>query len=85
MGTLRELQDHYKLGFGISPKEPEQLFAKVEELLRMKNLDDVFAARRLVMLNEKIDVSRFFLWFIKNYPKRVDIIRQNFDSVFNAW
>jgi predicted glycosyltransferase len=77
IGTLRELEDHYKLGFGISPKESEQLFAKVEELIRMENLDEIFEARRLLMLKDKIDVSQFFLWFVRNYPESVEMMREN--------
>jgi len=82
IGTLRELEDHYKLGFGISPKEPAKLFEKVEELLKMENLDDIFEERKRTMLNEKIDVSQFFLWFIQNYPESVDMIRENADAQF---
>jgi uncharacterized protein len=82
IGTLRELEDHYKLGFGISPKEPDKLFEKVEELLQMENLDYIFEARKLAMLNEKIDVSQFYLWFIRNYPKSVYMMRERTDSQF---
>jgi hypothetical protein len=29
------------------------------------------------MLSEKIDVTAFLVWFIKNYPKSVKIMKEN--------
>ena len=65
---MEEMEKVYGLTYGISSKEPEKLYAKVEELLAMPNLRDEFQARRQKMLADKIDVTAFFTWFFENYP-----------------
>lgn len=69
IGYLRELEDHYKLGFGIRTNELERLYSTLEELLQMENRKEVFEARRQKMLSEKIDYAEFLTWFIENYPE----------------
>lgn len=77
IGVLEELEKKYELTYGIKPEEKEKLFNKLDELLSIKNLKDVFELRRERMLNDKIDVTAFFVWLIENYPKSVKIIRVN--------
>lgn len=68
ISVLEELEHKYGLTFGIPSKEPNRLYAKINELLAMPNLDKEFQERRLKMLAEKIDVNAFFTWFLENYP-----------------
>lgn len=69
IGVLEELEHKYQLTFAIPSSEPERLFAKINELLAMSDLQGVFQQRRQKMLSEKIDVTAFFTWFIENYPQ----------------
>ena len=69
IGVLEELEHKYELTFGISPSEPQRLYDKVEELLAISDLRDIFQRCRQRMLSEKIDVTAFFTWFIENYPE----------------
>lgn len=68
IGVMEEMEKVHGLTYGISSHEPDQLYAKVEELLAMPNLREEFQARREKMLSEKIDVTAFLTWFIENYP-----------------
>ena len=68
IGVMEEMEKVYGLTYGISSHEPDQLYAKVEELLAMPNLREEFQARRKKMLADKIDVTAFLTWFIENYP-----------------
>lgn len=68
IGVLEELEHKYQLTYAIPSKEPEKLYAKVEELLSLPKLSETFQQRRQDMLSEKIDVTAFFSWFIENYP-----------------
>lgn len=79
IGVLEELEHKYGLTYGIKTSRPEQLFAKVEELLAKPNLKEEFAKRREKMLSEKIDVTAFFTWFIENYPESKKIMQDNPD------
>lgn len=77
IGVLEELEHKYNLTFGIQPTHPEQLYAKVDELLKMPDLHEVFQQRRKKMLEDKIDVTAFLTWFIENYPEsRKTMIQQ---------
>lgn len=78
IGVMEELEHVYGLTYGISSHEPELLYAKIQELLRLiggeadgqkaTGLRAEFQARRQRMLADKIDVTAFFTWFIENYP-----------------
>jgi len=70
IGYLNDLENNYKLGFGVNSGDSEKLFDKVEELLKMNNSREIFLGRRDLMLREKIDVLEYFLRFINNYPYR---------------
>lgn len=79
IGVLEELEHKYELTFAIPPSAPERLYAKVDELLSMPDLKEVFQQRRQKMLSEKIDVTAFFTWFIENYPESRKIMKENPD------
>lgn len=72
IGVMEELEHVYGLTYGISSHDPEKLYAKVDELLSMPNLREVFQERRQKMLRDKIDVTAFLTWFIENYPQSVE-------------
>lgn len=77
IGYLNELENTYNLGFGIKPNEPEKLFSKVEELIEKNNLNEVFEIQRQKMLNDKIDVNAFLVWYIENYPTSALKMKEN--------
>jgi uncharacterized protein len=77
ISVLEELENKYDLTFGISPNDTGKLFSKLTELLSMDDLKNDFMIRRDAMLQDKIDVSSFFTWFLENYPKSVEIMKKN--------
>lgn len=79
ISVLEELEHKYGLTFGIPSNRPDILYAKIEELLAMPNLNEEFQSRRKKMLSDKIDVSAFFTWFIENYPESRKIMQDNPD------
>lgn len=79
LGYLEELEHKYQLTYGIKTSEPEKLYLKIEELIHTSDLKLVWRQRREKMLNEKINVSAFIIWFIENYPDSVQIMKNNPD------
>ena len=79
IGYLEELENNYQLGYGIRTNEIEKLFSTVKELVNNVNLVDIYKKRRLEMLSEKIDYAKFLFWFIENYPRSNQIMKQNAD------
>lgn len=77
IGYLNELENKYRLGFGITPDGTDSLLAKVEELLAMKDLESEWRRRRDNMLAEKIDTASFLTWFLENHPHSVGIMKTN--------
>lgn len=83
IGVLVELEEKYKLTYGISSKEPEVLYDKVKEILSLPNIREEWQNRRKKMLADKIDVTAFFTWFIENYPESKKIMKENPDYQYN--
>ena len=79
ISVLEELEHKYRLTFGIKTENKEKLFDKVTELLSLENLKEKFQHRRMKMLEDKIDVTAFFVWLIENYPESQRIIKENPD------
>jgi len=72
LGYLEELEHKYGLTYGIKTSQPEKLFEKIEEILKIKDRKQVWQQRRQKMLEDKIDVTAFMVWFIENYPKSIE-------------
>ncbi|MCR4619329.1 MAG: hypothetical protein K5633_01400 [Paludibacteraceae bacterium] len=80
IGVMEELEHKYGLTFGISSKEADRLYDKVNEMLQTEGVREQFQARREVMLKDKIDVTEFLTWFIENYPNsKADVKQSDFN------
>ncbi len=77
IGYLRELEDHYNLGYGVKTTEVERMYQVVEELINMPNRREVFQSRKDKMLSDKIDYAKFLTWFIENYPQSQEVMKSN--------
>ncbi|WP_018666755.1 DUF354 domain-containing protein [Bacteroides gallinarum] len=82
ISVLEELEHKYGLTYGIKTTEPEKLIDRVNSFLSDVNLREKFLERREKMLDEKIDVTAFFVWFITNYPHSKTIMEENPDYQF---
>jgi predicted glycosyltransferase len=61
------------------PEDQNRSIEKGIELLRESNLNQKMRANRKKFLQNKIDVTAFFVWFLENYPRSVKIMRENPD------
>jgi predicted glycosyltransferase len=77
IGYLNDLENKYKLGFGILPPNIDELFKRLKYLLEYPDLKKEWSFRRQRMLDEKIDLAKFLNWFISNYPDSLEIIKKN--------
>ena len=83
ISVLEELEQRYHLTFGVPTDRPEQLVEKVDSLLSDTTLRETFRKNRELMLNDKIDVTAFLTWFIENYPKSREIMRETPEYQYN--
>ena len=66
---LEELEHKYGLTYGFVPGEEERMFDKIVELLSTEDLKKTWQEKRSRMLKDKIDLARWIVDFIENYPQ----------------
>jgi predicted glycosyltransferase len=71
-----EQEEKYRLVHNYSESMEDQIMSirRGVELLKMRNLKKRYRENRVRLLNDKIDVSSFLLWFVENYPGSIRVI-----------
>jgi predicted glycosyltransferase len=77
ISVLEELEHQYQLTFGIPIGEETMLLNKLDEILSHADLKLIFQERRAKMLEDKIDVTAFLVWFLENFPQSVDAYQKS--------
>ena len=80
---LEELETKYKLAFGYKTNQKKDFLNKVKELLYDKNINEKWQQKLKILLKDKIDVSKFFVWLLENYPVSIKIMQENPDYQYN--
>jgi len=80
---LGEEEHKYGLTFGFLPENFDKVLLKVKELISNEKLRSDWELKKNSLLNDKIDVSDFLVWFVENYPKSKEIMKENPDYQFN--
>jgi len=75
VGYCTEQENEYQQLFNF--REQNGVLEKAKELLQMPNLKEEYQSRRIKMLEDKIDVTAFMIWFIENYPQSFKIMKEN--------
>ncbi|HAN18990.1 MAG: hypothetical protein A2X13_11655 [Bacteroidetes bacterium GWC2_33_15] len=83
ISVLEELEKKYNLTYGINNLEETDLLKKLDELLSIKDLKLIYKTRQKEMLQDKIDLTGFMIWFVENYPESVRIMKENPDYQYN--
>jgi hypothetical protein len=65
-GNLAELE--HKYGMVYTFKEPDLAIAQAISLVKQTNLKEQWNKKRQILLRDKIDVTKFLVDFIENYP-----------------
>jgi predicted glycosyltransferase len=67
LSTLKLQENHYKLAYSFLPQDYDQMLLQVDNLLSEDNLKRTWAERRKALLNDVIDVTKFWTWVIENH------------------
>ena len=70
---LNDMENKYKLGFGIKTNEERKLFKTIDFIIN-NNLKKNHFEKSLKLFNDKVNVTDFWTWLIDQYPKSLDII-----------
>ncbi len=78
---LNDQEKKYGLvyNFTESIEDQQRAIDKGLELLKTNDLKQKWQVKRKKFLEDKIDVTAFFVWFIENYPDSVRIMKENPD------
>ncbi|MFB6340636.1 DUF354 domain-containing protein [Saccharicrinis sp. FJH62] len=80
VGKITYLEDeehNYGLTYGFSPDRFDDLNKKLIEILNNPSSVKDWHQKREKLLNDKIDVTAFMIWFIENYPESSKIMKEN--------
>ncbi len=77
MGNFIELDKKYKLVYNF--KDSTLAFAKARELLEDASLRQKMHRQREKLFREKIDITKFMVWFLKSYPQSLALFNKDND------
>ena len=75
LSNFKELEERYGLIFNI--RDPKAAMAKGLELVDIPDLKEQWARKREKLLDEKIDVTAFMVWFVENYPESFKTMKKD--------
>lgn len=83
IGVLNELEQVYKLTHSYKTNQLNNLLEQVKKMLSNPDLKKEYHEKREKMLNDKINVFRFFIWFIQNYPESKKTMKKKPDYQYS--
>jgi len=79
MGNFEELEKRYRLVYSF--QDPTLALEKALELLNDNNIKEKWQKKREKLLKEKIDVTKFMINFIENYPESFKTLKESETSI----
>ena len=78
-GYTDEEEEKYELvfNFKLDKKNQRESLEKAVELLENINLKNIGEKKRKKLLEDKIDVTAFMVWFVENYPESFREAQEN--------
>jgi hypothetical protein len=55
----------------------DEMYLKIESLLKDQGNKDSFQKKRNKMLQDKIDLSLFMIWLFENYPRSIEELKNS--------
>ncbi len=75
MGNFIELEQKYGLMFNYN--DSDMAIKKAVELIQKPDLKEEWNKKRETLLKDKINVTEFMVWFIENFPRSLEKIKDN--------
>jgi uncharacterized protein len=80
---LNDLENKYKMGWGVKTNEPEKIFSIIEELFKIDNVKEAWLEKQKRLFEEKVDLNALSIWMIENYPESVKTLQENKNYQYN--
>ena len=72
-------EDQEKYGLVFNYQSGKGVLNRIKEIEKIPNLKEEFIQRRQQLLNDKIDITAFLVWFVENYPQSKETITNDKD------
>jgi len=82
-GYTSEQEINYKLVFNFTESENDQKSSIEKGIEILKTDKNIFIERQKKMMKDKIDLTSFLTWFLKNYPQSAKTIKDNPEFQYN--
>ena len=82
ISCFEEHEQKYGLAYSYKPDNFNDLVFKVKDLVNNPDTKKEWSEKKEKMLNDKIDVTAFMVWFVENYPESKGIMLENPDYQF---
>ncbi len=73
--TIQEQEESYDLLYHLT--DFNKIIEKTTQLLEIQDIKHKWKKKKVKLLNDKIDVTAFTFWFVKNYPGSMRIMKEN--------
>jgi predicted glycosyltransferase len=80
LGIFKELEAKYGLVFNY--RDPDQALQKALVLAQNPDIRVLWEHKRKSMLQDKIDVTSFMIWFVEHYPHSIKQVKSFSSSGF---
>ncbi len=70
-------EDQERYGTVFNFKSFDGLIEKIDKILGTPDIKAEWIKKRNIILNEKIDVTAFLIWFVENWPESFRIMKEN--------
>jgi len=82
LGIFQELENKYGLIFNY--KDPEMALKKAIDLAQIPDIRIVWEQKKKGLLQDKIDVTSFMVWFVEHYPESINCAQSFYASSLDS-
>jgi len=76
-GNFKELREKYDLIYCFTHESEEIALKAAMNIIQDKDAKTKWKSKQKKLLSEKIDVTAFMVWFVENYPKSLNVMKEN--------
>jgi uncharacterized protein len=76
ISVIDEKEIKYGLSFNYPPLQFDEMYSKIESLLKIENYKNEFQRNRMIMLKDKIDLTSFMIWLFEKFPSSIEEMKK---------
>lgn len=81
--SVPNMYEDYGLTYAYQPEDFDKMYHHIENILANPNAKEEWIKKRDKFLEDMIDPTKFFVWYVENYPESKNIMKNNPDYQYN--